>query len=179
VGSGNDQHILRVGAAAALVASSFSACRPAEPAQQPAPAVIVAESPDDPPPMEEPPTLAQDPAPSSCRVEVRLASIDKTSACWVDLPKEGTLGVLETRCADGPATLVFDKYRYEGSVTRGRFEVQHVTHFPFEDGCEWESSQSVTGSADGELVITYSEHPVEDGECAEPCSATARVEVAR
>lgn len=117
--------------------------------------------------------------PSECRVEVRLTSIEKASSCWVDLPEEGARGALQTRCGDGPATLRFDKHEYQGTITRGRFQVARETRFPFEDGCEWESSQSVSGSADGDLVITYSEHPVTEGECAAPCSATARVEALR
>jgi len=181
--SGIERHSARFEIAAALAASLVGSlgigCRAGQPARQPAPAVIVAESPAEPSAVEEPPTIAEDPVPSECRVEVRLTSIEKASSCWVDLPEEGARGVLQTRCGDGPATLRFDKHDYEGTITRGRFQVARETRFPFEDGCEWESSQSVSGSADGDLVITYSEHPVTEGECAAPCSATARVETLR
>jgi hypothetical protein len=93
-------------------------------------------------------------------------------SCWVDEPfTKGESGELTV---DGSAAvLVFGQARFQGSVKGSRIETTYQTRFHFEDGCDWQSTQRITGNpSQGALQYHYSEEPLpgQTG-CASSCTA--------
>ncbi len=126
-------------------------------------------------------------APPAARCSARLlaSTIRTNSGCVLDERISASTGELSFPCrGDGPADAVFDDHRFEGLVTDGKLSLALRTELDWEDGCRWETRQSMGGDLErgeekisGSLSWTYAESTVSGTGCGVPCRATARVRV--
>ncbi len=116
-----------------------------------------------------------------CEASVRLGEMTKsTPTCELDEHVSTDAGVLTWPCTgDGVASIQFGKARFEGVVHDGLLEVNLTTSFPFADGCQWQSRQTITGGiSPGSLRYRYAEVPTKASPgCWSACSASAPVAV--
>lgn len=86
-------------------------------------------------------------------------------------------GVLRWECNGTRVHAEFPTGTYYGTRMGNRFVVCAFTNFEYDDGCEWQSTQRITGTFSGPpFDLTYSEAvSLSDGSCLVPCTATGSV----
>ncbi len=112
---------------------------------------------------------------------LRVGHVSLSSAsCYVDARvREGEEGRL-LQCPEG-AVAAFSRGAFGGTLATNTVNVCLRTQFPFNDGCTWETMQSVRGSGSS-LVFAYVERPItgqaSGQSCASSsCTASAEIEV--
>lgn len=112
------------------------------------------------------------------RVEVRQT--EGAAGCWIDERVTRSAGLLRYPCeGDGPATVAFGRDVFTGHLRAGSVTVILRTRFPFQDGCNWESTQTLQGHIDsGVLGYRYREAP-RPGQrnCLRGCTATGTAQL--
>jgi len=93
--------------------------------------------------------------------------------------QEGDTATLEWDCASkGNARVVANGKTFVGRFDGQLLDVCAGTTFPWSDGCQWQSAQHFRGyPLSSALTFTYSEEPIDGGNCQPPCSAYAIVKV--
>jgi hypothetical protein len=117
----------------------------------------------------------------SCSTTLVAGSITANDPdCYVDIQvMSGQTGALNYACSGGGALASFGGNSFTGSYIDGNVDICFGTVFPWEDGCTWESAQTITGSlASGQLEFNYVEQP-EPGQvgCYTPCTASGVITV--
>ncbi len=115
---------------------------------------------------------------ATCTRPLTVTAFKRSSpSCYVDTGFDvGSEGVLTYPCAGGVAAIIFAAHTFEGVVIDGLVDVCVGTTFPWSDGCTWQSTQRVEGSAaSGPLTLTYAEAPAAGQSCASPCTASALI----
>lgn len=123
--------------------------------------------------------------PARCSARLLASTIRTNSGCVLDERISASTGELSFPCrGDGPAEAVFDDHRFEGVMTDGKLSLALRTELDWEDGCRWETRQSMGGDLErgeekiaGSLAWTYAESTLSGTGCGAPCRATARVRV--
>ena len=116
-----------------------------------------------------------------CEATVRLVELKKsTPTCVLTEHVSGDAGKLTWPCkGDGVASIQFAAVRFEGEVRGGLLDVRLSSSFPFRDGCQWQSEQTITGEiASGALQYGYSELPSKDSKgCWSACQGSAAIDL--
>lgn len=113
---------------------------------------------------------------SRCDMRIALSGRIRTGAsCQLDEQISKSPGRLRYPCnGDGPVDLDVGSHRYTGSLVGGKVQLELTTELDWDDGCHWETHQTVTGALRGStLRWTYSEKPVRGQSCFASCTATA------
>ncbi len=113
---------------------------------------------------------------SRCDMRLALTGRIRTGAsCQLDEQVSKSAGRLRYPCnGDGPVDLDVGSHRFTGSLVGGRVQLELTTELDWDDGCHWETHQTVTGALRGStLRWTYSEKPVRGQNCFASCTATA------
>lgn len=151
-----------------------AACR--NPAPPIAPVEVVVGATDASAPAASLPTTAS-PREGTCSAVLLADKIETGASCFLDERISHGPGMLALPCdgADGPAEATFAEQRYEGRVKGGALALDLHTELDWDqDGCHWETRQSIRGAlAGGKLTWTYSEVPTRGASCATPCKASA------
>lgn len=132
------------------------------------------------------------------RCEARLVpdTIQTQAGCQLDERLTTGPGRLSFPCSgDGPVEAVFNEHRFEGSVTGGSVALTLLTELDWQDGCHWQTRQTIRGSlralgasagasatekaATPKLVWSYTEGPVSGSNCYLACKAKADITVER
>lgn len=74
----------------------------------------------------------------------------------------------------------FPGVEFRGVVSSGRLNASVKTNFNFTDGCQWETTQLISGEVDGALSYQYIEGPLPGQRgCARACRADGDVTLGR
>ncbi len=127
---------------------------------------------------------APPPAPRDrCTTRLRVAPIKTKDGCTLDERISHGNGTLFYPCSgEGPAEAVFGEHRFVGRLADGTMSLALTTELDWEDGCHWETKQSIRGELKREpgkrarLVWSYSEAPVTGTSCFGSCRATADID---
>lgn len=112
-----------------------------------------------------------------CSLEVSLSTFRGDPSCYFDT-KVREAGTMIAPCDDGPAEAQFRGQTFHGTVKRGRVSLSSRTEFDWQDGCRWESVQTITGELrEGELQFKYTERPIRGAECFHPCPASGTLDI--
>jgi len=118
-----------------------------------------------------------------CSAHLRAAPIKTKEGCTLDERISHGSGTLFFPCSgDGPVEAVFGEHRFQGRLTETTVSLALTTELDWEDGCHWETKQSIRGELKREsgkhpkLVWTYSEAPVSGTSCFGSCRATADID---
>lgn len=132
-----------------------------------------------------PPSLPS--AHDRCTARLRAATIKTNPGCTLDERISQGDGVLSFPCAGiGELEATFGEHHFRGTtVNAGTVHLQLTTELDVDDGCHWETQQSIRGEwrregRDGKpskLVWIYSEQPVQGTGCFGSCTARAEIEV--
>ena len=114
-----------------------------------------------------------------CRLDIAFLSLDINVLCHIDSHVK-EYGQLQAPCREGDARAVFGEgeraQRFTGRVAQGQLNLRSRTEYDFDDGCHWETEQTLTGAVDsGQLRFTYRERPVRGQHCGKPCSAQGKL----
>jgi len=116
----------------------------------------------------------------TCEATLTVVEIDYPSSCWVDVPPVGASDTVSFPCLGSDVRILFEDIVFTGTVTACWIEMHARTTFPWSDGCEWETAQSIVGELlPGSLLhYEYRESPItgETG-CAPSCAATGAIRV--
>jgi hypothetical protein len=116
----------------------------------------------------------------TCQATLTVVEINYPSYCWVDVPPVGSSDTVSFPCLGSDVRIVFEDIEFTGAVTGCWIEMHARTTFPWSDGCDWETAQSIVGDlVSGSLLdYEYREAPIpgETG-CASPCAATGAIRV--
>ena len=116
-----------------------------------------------------------------CEITVTMSGItEDRPACWTDTPIAGSTGAFSVPCDGGAVNVMLDEIEFSGELSPDCHlrMVAHTT-FPWSDGCQWESTQVISGSLQPRrLDYEYRELPVAgEVDCLEPCSAVSSLVV--
>jgi hypothetical protein len=118
-----------------------------------------------------------------CSARLHAATIKTKDGCTLDERISHGTGTLLYPCSgDGPVEAVFGEHRFQGRLTESTVALALSTELDWEDGCHWETKQSIRGELKREagkrpkLVWTYSEAPVTGTSCFGSCRATADID---
>ncbi|MFH1434524.1 MAG: hypothetical protein ABIJ56_02290 [Pseudomonadota bacterium] len=115
-----------------------------------------------------------------CVVTLTVLRLDYPGHCWVDVPPVGSSDVVTYACTGSDVRFVFGDIVFTGLVTGCWIDVHARTTFPWSDGCDWETSQSIVGELlPGRLLdYTYREAPIpgQTG-CVYSCDASGVIRV--
>ncbi len=115
-----------------------------------------------------------------CHAVLQAEEIDTAGKqCVLDEQVSQSTGVLDYPCnGDGPATATFAEHKFEGTLSQGRLELTLRTEVDWDDGCHWETRQSVVGERPlEELTWGYNERPLSGTACLGACQASATIRV--
>lgn len=115
-----------------------------------------------------------------CELTLIAIEVVKSSPeCFIDEVVSSLTGHLVFPCGGGAATVTFGDRVFEGSVVGGILDVCTGTEFPWDDGCQWQSAQRITGQLeDGIVDFTYAEQPkAGQSGCVPRCSAKGTLAV--
>lgn len=116
---------------------------------------------------------------SACHRTVRMLTLNVSMpTCYVDVAAHpGDTAELYWDCSTphGRAELRFGTLTAVGAWNDPTLSVCFGTHFPWSDGCQWQSSQRVEGTPTTGAILqfTYEERPdLGQAGCVVPCTAT-------
>jgi hypothetical protein len=117
-----------------------------------------------------------------CTARLAPGAINTAPGCTLDERLTQGEGVLLYPCSGtGASEAVFGEHRFEGTMREGAVLLGLTTEIDWEDGCHWETKQSIRGvvlSEEGaKLGWTYSEGPVRGASCYGACKAVAEIVV--
>lgn len=143
--------------------------------------------------------LASPPAASrdQCTARLRAAPIKTNAGCTLDERISKGNGVLVYPCSGGgDFEAIFGEHHFRGTLTGtsgstssttangngGTLSLLLTTELDWDDGCHWETQQSIRGEWHREgkhpkLVWSYDERPVQGTGCFASCKARADIEV--
>lgn len=114
-----------------------------------------------------------------CELELTLQPLTTGDRC--DLDVEVSAGRLRLPCdgTDGPAEAKFGERIFTGSIVNRIVTVEIVTSFDYDDRCQWQSRQRISGEVfAGDLAFSYSEAPLPNQTgCSPACGAQGLVSV--
>jgi len=131
-----------------------------------------------------PPALptSSKPAAAEGRCTARLVAepIQTGAGCELDERISRGPGLLVFPCTGGgEAEAIFQEHRFHGTVEGPTLALTSTTELDWQDGCHWETRQTIRGSVIGgkptKLVWTYSERPVSGTGCYAACRARAEL----
>lgn len=125
---------------------------------------------------------ARDPSESSrCTMVLVADNIQTPPSCELDERISHGAGLLSFSCSgDGFAEARFQDHVFEGNIVSNRLHLTLVSEIDWEDGCRWESRQSIEGDVRAmTLSWTYSERPVSGASCNGACRARAEIIIHR
>ena len=105
------------------------------------------------------------------------------SPCDYDVSKILSLGsYVQTKINPPTISMLFpDGTSFSGTTDGVNFTATRITNFPYEDGCNWQATETMTGTIDAanqctlHTSYTYREKPVSSGSCATPCTIDAQL----
>ncbi len=115
-----------------------------------------------------------------CESRATLSGRIRTGAsCQLDEQISKGPGRLRHPCSgDGPVELEVGTQRFSGSLVGGKVALELTTELDWDDGCHWETHQTVTGLMRGStLRWSYTEKPVRGQGCFAACTASADLKV--
>jgi len=119
----------------------------------------------------------------ACSWELEVPRTQGADSCWIDEKVTAQPGALEVQCegsnASGDARAIFGERTFTGKMKDGDVNVVLHTRFHYGDGCDWGTTQTITGRpSSGHLSYSYREYPLpgQTG-CLNACAATADVRV--
>lgn len=121
------------------------------------------------------------PADGLCRATLTAGVVTPSiSTCFVDeVVSRNNPGALVYRCRGGEASATFGTHTFTGSYMGGVLDVRVTTMFHFTDGCDWVSTQRITGDPHAPTLRYDYQEAIAPGQrgCATACAATATVSV--
>jgi len=116
----------------------------------------------------------------TCEATLTVVDIDYPSSCWVDVPPAGASDTVSFPCLGSEVRIVFEHIEFTGEVTGCWIEMHARTTFPWSDGCDWETAQSIVGDfLPGSLLdYEYREAPMPGQTGCDPsCEAAGVIRV--
>ncbi len=121
------------------------------------------------------------PADGLCRATLTAGVVAPSmSTCFVDeVVSRNNPGTLTYRCRGGEASAAFGPNTFAGSYMGGVLDVRLTTTFRYTDGCDWVSTQRITGDPRAPTLQYDYQEAIAPGQrgCATACGATATVSV--
>jgi hypothetical protein len=118
-----------------------------------------------------------------CTARLRASPIKTNAGCTLDERISKGDGVLLFPCSgSGELEAIFGEHHFRGVVTGDSLHLRLTTELDWDDGCHWETQQSIRGEWRREgprpkLLWTYEEHPVQGTACFGACKARADIEL--
>ncbi|HTR52835.1 MAG TPA: hypothetical protein VMJ10_19105 [Kofleriaceae bacterium] len=119
-----------------------------------------------------------------CAWELVVPQTQGAEGCWLDEQVTAAPGSLVVDCQgsahpSGDARAIFGERTFTGKMTDGDVTVVLHTRFHYGDGCDWGTTQTITGRPEsGHLTYTYREFPLPGQHgCLNACAAQGDVRV--
>jgi hypothetical protein len=124
------------------------------------------------------------PGRDQCTARLRPMPIKTNDGCTLDERLSKNTGVLLYPCSGaGELEAVFGEHHFRGTLADGKVQLALTTELDWDDGCHWETQQSINGelrregSASTKLIWSYDERPLQGTSCFGSCKARAEIEV--
>jgi len=118
-----------------------------------------------------------------CAWELVVPQTQGADGCWLDEKVTAQPGSLTVACENGNQTgdarAIFGERTFTGKMKDGDVNVVLHTRFHWEDGCDWGTTQTISGRPEsGHLSYTYREFPLPGQRgCTNACEAHGDVHV--